>query len=88
MRDISVWHSGNVRARHLVRVYEREAKNPASALLLAVKVELTEKKEERKKKSRECATHTQDDEIKSCCVQNENKYIYRLSTAVNHMRFE
>lgn len=32
--------------------------------------------------------NTQDDEIKSCCVQNQNKYIYRLSTAVNHMRFE
>lgn len=32
--------------------------------------------------------YMQDDEIKSCCVQNQNKYIYRLSTAVNHMRFE
>jgi len=39
-------------------------------------------------KKKECAKHMQDDEIKSRCVQNQNKYIYRLSTAVNHMRFE
>lgn len=39
-------------------------------------------------KEKRSARNTQDDEIKLCCVQNENKYIYRLSTAVNHMRFE